>query len=132
MEFASPLLAPHGTYGTPRGFVPWASPTAAAGSEWWPAPPSATAGASGWTPLAAAMRSAAARATPPFLRDRWVADAAADDVESATARWANVSSASTQVRFLTKPRGSWARLLVSSDAVPAFAGQAELRAGVHG
>ena len=50
----------------------------------------AGAGASGWTPLAAA------RATPPFLRDRLAGDDT-DDGQSAAARWGAASSASTQV-----------------------------------
>ena len=73
---------------TPRsGFMPWGSPPGRL-HEWWQ--PMAGAGASGWTPLAAA------RATPPFLRDRLAGDAT-DDVQSAAARWGAASSASTQV-----------------------------------
>jgi len=91
-----------------RGFVRWGTPGSAGGGgaasgrvhEWWP--PSATAAASGWTPVA--MHRGApphGRATPPFLRDRLTADDALDaDENSALARWGGVSSASTQARAL--------------------------------
>ena len=103
--------------GTPRGFMPWGSPgasgEAARMQEWW-----VPAGASGWTPVAAAMRSAAARSTPPFLRDRLGADAeAAEDVASAAARWASVSSASTQV-FQSADASDFERVLLHGCANP--------------
>ena len=102
MEFASPsaLQSPLSSelrlryfsgaaaMATPRsGFMPWGSPPGRL-HEWWQ--PMAGAGASGWTPLAAA------RATPPFLRDRLAGDDT-DDGQSAAARWGAASSASTQV-----------------------------------
>lgn len=118
-----------------RGFVRWGTPGsagAAAGRvhEWWP--PSATAAASGWTPVA--MHRGApphGRATPPFLRDRLTADDALDaDENSALAHWGDVSSASTQARAL--PCLPWlvragSRLLTRCAVAPHAAGVPQLR-----